>query len=548
MFRCEEKMFRHEDQMSKWESIPDNYYQKIRILLDQIEKDNEIQILHAIENGSRLTGLSHDESDFDIRFIFKYNRCSLNNVTGRKMLDRRDTLEGFTDDRMLDWQGWCIDKAVEAIKQSNPSVIEWFGSTIVYRTFGEIENDFNLLINKMHNTKSLHHHYHNMARKNWDLFIRDKSIVLYKKYFYVLRPIMMIIYLMVQSNTGKKQVNDFFELLDLIKRFSEIHNMPKSHIMTSDVLKEINILIEIKKTNKNFEGNALPNLNQWIVDFFKNEQMMNNYEDNKNDLLVFQSLQSTYEKTINEVKKITLLTGKNGVVNRNDYLSLFGQYLSLIWLIQHPNKNQTPANIWTLLEEVKIDNELDMWIRDIILNKNEIVSDEITSSRISYGSFFINNILTFLNMMKDNTLIEKYNLISNQIKMGNMPRDDLIEHQIKNYVSLIHFIESSGTKRILAKDILYEKDASTILPDKFLESARNLIHTLRPTHVIQANQTLHQHLQSDVESRRQYVIDVSTKYSRKKELDKQVLMKGSCVTIEPTVFLELFEKYSSTVQ
>lgn len=44
---------------------------KIQNLLKQIEKDNDINIIFAIENGSRSWGMASKDSDFDVRFVFK---------------------------------------------------------------------------------------------------------------------------------------------------------------------------------------------------------------------------------------------------------------------------------------------------------------------------------------------------------------------------------------------------------------------------------------------------------------------------------------------
>ena len=44
---------------------------KIQNILQQIEKDNNIKIIFAIENGSRSWGMASKDSDFDVRFVFK---------------------------------------------------------------------------------------------------------------------------------------------------------------------------------------------------------------------------------------------------------------------------------------------------------------------------------------------------------------------------------------------------------------------------------------------------------------------------------------------
>ena len=36
----------------------------------QIEKEYSIHVLYAVESGSRAWGTSHEDSDFDVRFIY----------------------------------------------------------------------------------------------------------------------------------------------------------------------------------------------------------------------------------------------------------------------------------------------------------------------------------------------------------------------------------------------------------------------------------------------------------------------------------------------
>ncbi|ADC47140.1 hypothetical protein mru_1290 [Methanobrevibacter ruminantium M1] len=71
--------------------------------LKEIEKENNIEILYAIESGSRAWGFSNEESDYDIRFIFKRpikDYISLKN--------NKDALDITIDD--YDIVGWDIKK------------------------------------------------------------------------------------------------------------------------------------------------------------------------------------------------------------------------------------------------------------------------------------------------------------------------------------------------------------------------------------------------------------------------------------------------------
>ena len=44
----------------------------------------------------------------------------------------KDSIDGFSEDRLYDWNGWDIIKALKLLAQTNPSIVEWLYSPIVY--------------------------------------------------------------------------------------------------------------------------------------------------------------------------------------------------------------------------------------------------------------------------------------------------------------------------------------------------------------------------------------------------------------------------------
>ncbi len=75
--------------------------EKVPEILKKLEVENDIQILYAVEAGSRAWKLDSIDSDYDIRFIFKHN-------DSKKYLSLKgfaDHYNGFSADRVYDWQG-----------------------------------------------------------------------------------------------------------------------------------------------------------------------------------------------------------------------------------------------------------------------------------------------------------------------------------------------------------------------------------------------------------------------------------------------------------
>jgi uncharacterized protein len=103
--------------------------QIINKLIKDLEEKHDITILLAVESGSRAWGFESANSDYDIRFIYKRNDFKKYLSVGK----RSECIDGFSEDRIYDWSGWDITKAIKHLKESNPSAIEWLYSPIVYQ-------------------------------------------------------------------------------------------------------------------------------------------------------------------------------------------------------------------------------------------------------------------------------------------------------------------------------------------------------------------------------------------------------------------------------
>ena len=90
----------------------------IKEKLIEIEKRENIKILHCVESGSRAWGFSSPDSDYDVRFIY---------VRPKEYylrLDKtRDVIEWQLDET-LDINGWDLQKMLRLLHGSNPTVFE----------------------------------------------------------------------------------------------------------------------------------------------------------------------------------------------------------------------------------------------------------------------------------------------------------------------------------------------------------------------------------------------------------------------------------------
>lgn len=155
---------------------------QIQEKLDEIEAKCHVKILHAIESGSRAWGFASPDSDYDVRFVYV-----------RRMEDylRLDEQKDFIDwelNETLDINGWDLKKALQHFQKSNATLYEWSNSPVVYRTMPQWDH-VREVSEQYFSCKASMYHYYGTALKNYETYLKD-DMVKYKKYFYVLRPIL----------------------------------------------------------------------------------------------------------------------------------------------------------------------------------------------------------------------------------------------------------------------------------------------------------------------------------------------------------------------
>lgn len=155
--------------------------------LKQLEIDNSVKILYACESGSRAWGFESKDSDWDVRFI--YVRL-MDWYLSVDLEHKRDVIElPITDD--LDINGWDIRKALKLFKRSNPPLLEWLQSPIVYINNTNLVKDLTELLPDYYSPKACMYHYIHMARGNFREYLQSSTVWL-KKYLYMLRPLLSV--------------------------------------------------------------------------------------------------------------------------------------------------------------------------------------------------------------------------------------------------------------------------------------------------------------------------------------------------------------------
>lgn len=151
--------------------------------LAAIERQHQVQVLFACESGSRGWGFASPDSDYDVRFVYVHRRdWYLTGVPGRDVIELPISGE-------LDISGWELRKALALLANSNPVLLEWLRSPIVYHRHDALAPQLAALAVRHLSPARAYHHYLSMARGNCREHLFGK-VVRYKKYLYVLRPLL----------------------------------------------------------------------------------------------------------------------------------------------------------------------------------------------------------------------------------------------------------------------------------------------------------------------------------------------------------------------
>ena len=158
--------------------------EEIKRELSRVESETDTRILLAVESGSRAWGFASTDSDWDVRYIY------IHKLDWYLRIDQyKDSQEEILDND-IDLAGWELRKALGLFRKSNPPMLEWLRSPIVYLEQFSTANQLRQLSEKYFNPRACMYHYLSMAKGNFNEFLKDRDLVKIKKYFYVLRPVL----------------------------------------------------------------------------------------------------------------------------------------------------------------------------------------------------------------------------------------------------------------------------------------------------------------------------------------------------------------------
>lgn len=215
---------------------------RIKLMLTDIETENGVKVLYAVESGSRGWGLASPDSDYDVRFIYAAPAQSY-----LQMSSPPSTLEKM--EFPYDLSGWDIFKTCALAKASNPTLIEWMFCDTRY---ADESNPFILGLREAlvehYSARRLIKHYVGLTNREFGGGSVGRFSI--KKYVYVLRPVLAALY-MVYNDWGIPPVT-FDKLLAAVK----VH---------STVLQEIDVWQSMKHAaEEQAEIMPFPAIEEWV--------------------------------------------------------------------------------------------------------------------------------------------------------------------------------------------------------------------------------------------------------------------------------------------
>lgn len=158
--------------------------------LAAVEREEQVRVVYACESGSRAWGFPSADSDYDVRFIY------LRPADWYLSIDfehRRDVIERPISDA-LDVSGWDLRKALQLFRKSNPPLLEWLDSPIIYRDALGVAARMRALKPTFFSPRACGYHYLHMVGNTLRQYFKNEQVRT-KKYFYALRPLLAVLWL-----------------------------------------------------------------------------------------------------------------------------------------------------------------------------------------------------------------------------------------------------------------------------------------------------------------------------------------------------------------
>lgn len=248
--------------------VPLHMQHKIQEAIRFMEYQKGYKVLFAYESGSRAWNFHSPDSDYDVRFVYVRKESDYLSISpGRDVCEAFKGMSKGTayEDDLLDIVGWDLQKALGLMRKSNPQLLEWLNGPLPYYIADPAYNQFLLFISKhITNMAPIYMHYRGMATGNFREYLQGDE-VRYKKYLYVIRPLLAAQYVrekhaippvdfnVLLAETLSGHADDFrasvFRLLEYKRQKQESAMMPKDPVLNAWIEERLADKAEIPNTS-----------------------------------------------------------------------------------------------------------------------------------------------------------------------------------------------------------------------------------------------------------------------------------------------------------
>jgi predicted nucleotidyltransferase len=178
--------------------------------LSRFEKENNVEIILAVESGSRGWGFASTDSDYDVRFVYKHpieRYLDLN-----KPQDCHTWIEGECD-----YEGFDIYKFYDLLGKSNMNIIDWVQQDVIYIDRIKYKETLKMLIKEGFNRRTYAAHNFGLAQKNYSKYFASPSPdePTIKRFVYCIRALLSAQYCMFMNELAPIKFDDL--LVEMLK-------------------------------------------------------------------------------------------------------------------------------------------------------------------------------------------------------------------------------------------------------------------------------------------------------------------------------------------
>lgn len=246
--------------------------------LRKIEEENDVRILLAVESGSRAWGFASKDSDWDVRYIYVHRPEWYFHIE-----EQRDVIENMFDND-VDAVGWDLKKALGQLKRSNPALMEWMKSPIVYESDQKFMDVLNEVIPKCYNPIKAMYHYHRIYVKHDERYLQKQGYPM-KRFLYYLRGILACQWIEKYKTIPPVRFQALYEEM----------------VSNPEIKQEIDQLIAYKTTSKEMDMSEVPsqlvNYAKEYADYFI--KVVNGFRPSFDNTGINEDLNRIFFETVN---------------------------------------------------------------------------------------------------------------------------------------------------------------------------------------------------------------------------------------------------------